>query len=130
MSQPAQDDLLVIEITAVQPRAERPGMEVSLSLSNRSACLPLRASVLENGGICLLGLTAASVQGVKVEPPSAHAGNSGTHGCMAERMLMEIEAAESSKSAVAASRHVELANLYARQLRDDGLASSLTEGTG
>jgi hypothetical protein len=36
-------------------------------------------------------------------------------------MLEEIEAAESSRSAVAASRHVELANLYARQLRENGL---------
>jgi hypothetical protein len=36
---------------------------------------------------------------------------------LAERMLNEIAAAEGSASAVAASRHVELATLYARQLR-------------
>lgn len=112
-----QDDLLVIEIIAVQPGLERPCTRRRLSLSNRAACSPLRASDLQQAGICLLGLTASSIQGVRVEPaPAAGCGSRSTNGYSAERMLMEIEAAECSKSAIAACRHVELANLYARQL--------------
>lgn len=120
MHQPEQDDLLVIEIIAVRSGAERSSPRARLSLSNRSACLPLRASELLKEGICLLGHTAPSIQGVRVDPAPPHFGSHATSDRLAERMLMEIEAAESSKSAVAASRHVELANLYARKLKEDG----------
>jgi hypothetical protein len=120
MRQPAHDDLLVIEIIALQLKVVRPSA-IRLSLSNRSACLPLRASELLKEGICLLGLQAPSIQGVHVDPAPTQFGNRGRSNCSAERMLMEIEAAENSKSAVAASRHVELANLYAGKLKKDGL---------
>jgi hypothetical protein len=115
--QPLQDDLLVIEIFVVEAWLEHPSTKRRISLGNRSACLPIKASELQKQGICLSGLMASSIEGVRVAPaPAVEPGLRGTNTYWAERMLMEIEAAECSSSAVAACRHVELANLYAREL--------------
>jgi hypothetical protein len=68
---------------------------------------------LREAGLCLRGLRADSIEGIKVAPAERRGGR----GYFAERMLTEIAAAQDSTSAVAASRHVELATLYARHLR-------------
>jgi len=62
---------------------------------------------------------AGSIEGISVEP--ARAPDSAARrrrDYFRRRMLIEIGAAERSATTVAACRHVELANLYARHLRD------------
>jgi hypothetical protein len=71
------------------------------------------AAELRDAGLCLAGVRADSIEGIAVAPAVRGGGRS----YFAERMLTEIAAAEGSASAVAASRHVELATLYARHLR-------------
>jgi hypothetical protein len=71
------------------------------------------AEDLREAGLCLGGLGAGSIEGIAVAPAQRGGGRS----YFAERMLSEIAAAEGSTSAVAASRHVQLATLYARHLR-------------
>jgi hypothetical protein len=68
---------------------------------------------LREAGLCLGGLRADSIEGISVAPAMRGGGRS----YFAGRMLTEIAAAEGSASAVAASRHVQLATLYARHLR-------------
>jgi hypothetical protein len=71
------------------------------------------AEDLREAGLGLAGLRADSIEGIAVAPAKRDGGR-----CyFAERMLSELAAAEGSASAVAASRHVQLATLYARQLR-------------
>lgn len=74
------------------------------------------AEDLREAGLGLAGLRYDSIKGIDVAPAERGGGRS----YYAERMLTEIAAAEGSASAVAASRHVELANLYARHLRARG----------
>ncbi|HEX8468465.1 MAG TPA: hypothetical protein VF620_11740 [Allosphingosinicella sp.] len=70
-------------------------------------------------GICLSGLGAESVSGIEVEPAVGRCpGGQGQREYFCERMLSEITAAECSSTPVAASRHVQLATLYARRLGD------------
>jgi hypothetical protein len=115
----SQDDLLIVEIFAVQPSFEQPCTKRSFSLGNRDSCVPFgRVSDLRKAGICLSELRASSIEGVRAEPASAAEPASRGTRYAAERMRVEIEAAKRSASAIAACRHVELANLYARQLRD------------
>ena len=73
------------------------------------------AEDLREAGLGLAGLRFNSIKGIYVAPAER-----GRRSYFAERMLTEIAAAEGSASAVAASRHVELANLYARHLRARG----------
>jgi hypothetical protein len=70
-----------------------------------------RAEELAAAGLFLASGRADAVEGIAVEAARRRP------SYLAERMLSEIAAAEGSASAVAASRHVELATLYARQLR-------------
>jgi hypothetical protein len=70
-----------------------------------------RPQELAAAGLFLSSGRAESIEGIAVEAAARRP------SYLAERMLTEIAAAQSSASAVAASRHVELATLYARQLR-------------
>jgi hypothetical protein len=118
---PLQDELLVVELNALQLGLKRSSAIKRFSLSNRAACLPLPTSDLQKAGISLLGLTAASIQGIAVDPaPAAEFERRGARNRSAERMLVEIEAAHCTDSAVTACRHITLANLYARQLTETG----------
>jgi hypothetical protein len=110
-------DIFVIEIIPAQSRTAGLNVKRSISLSDRASCLPLAISKLQTAGISLLGLSASSIEGVRVEPsPALVPDSSSTIRYSADRMLEEIDAAARSNSAAAACRHVELANLYARQL--------------
>jgi len=112
-----EDGLLILEIATAGPEGARVFTTTRLSLANRAACLPLAASALEKAGISLVGLRASSIDGVLVQPAATtEFGNGAESGYSAQRMLHEIQAAERSNGAAAASRHVELAILYARQL--------------
>jgi hypothetical protein len=112
-----EDGLLVLEIATNPPGRARVFTTARLSLDNRAAFLPLAAFDLEKAGISLVGLTASSIDGVLVQPAaSPEFANAVESSYSAERMLNEILAAQRSNSAAAASRHVELAILYARQL--------------
>jgi hypothetical protein len=108
---------LILELATAYPECARVLPTTRLSLVNRAACLPIDAFNLEKAGISLVGLTASSIEGVLVAPAATPELSSGVEsGYSAQRMLNEIQAAERSASAVAASKHVELATLYARQL--------------
>jgi hypothetical protein len=72
----------------------------------------LRPEELAAAGLFLASGRADAIEGIAVA-----AARRTRPSYLAERMLSEIAAAEGSASAVAASRHVELATLYARQLR-------------
>ena len=112
-----EDHLLIIEIIAIRSGLKQPCTRSRFSLSNRNTFAPFeRDGDLQRTGICLSELRASSIVGVRVEPASAADRASRGTRYSAERMLMELEAAECSASAIAACRHVELANLYARQL--------------
>jgi hypothetical protein len=117
-----EDGLLILELATAYPECARVLPATRLSLVNRAACLPIDALDLEKAGIGLVGLTASSIEGVLVAPAAtSELGNGVESGYSAQRMLNEIEAAECSNSVAAASRHVELANLYARQLGRGGI---------
>jgi hypothetical protein len=105
-------ELLILEIVASGSSFAKDRAEAHFALDDRRAFAELPADGLLAAGVCLSELRAGSVEGVHVEP--APGPDSGPY--LTERMLVEIAAAERSLSAVAASRHVELAILYAREL--------------
>ena len=111
------EPLLIVEITAggasghAWCRGRRFQLDSGLGFGAFDHAEDLRAA-----GLGLAGLRSDSIDGIDVAP----AERGGGRYYFAERMLTEIAAAEGSASAVAASRHVELANLYARQLRARG----------
>ncbi len=112
-------DLLILEVAAIEAGLEQACTSRSFSLENRAGCVPFgRMSELKKLGIHLSELRASSIGGVRVEPARLPERSARGTEYVAKRMLMEIRAAERSASAIAASRHVELANLYARQLQD------------
>lgn len=112
------DDLLIIEIVEIQAGLEQFCTSRSFSLENRAACLPFERMLdLEKLGTCPSALRASSIGGVRVEPAQLPELTGRRTEYVAKRMLTEIRAAERSASAIAASRHVELANLYARKLQ-------------
>jgi hypothetical protein len=117
-----EESLLVVEIVP----CGRSGLESRLgrrfSLDGRHACARFEdGEELLDTGICLSELRAGSVEGIQVEPALARRrARPGLMEYFSERMLTEIGAAECSSTAAAASRHVELATLYARRLRDAG----------
>jgi hypothetical protein len=114
------ENLLIVEV-ALCGRS-RPGRCAGrrFSLDRRHAC-PAFADTEEllETGICLSGLRAESVSGMAAEPADGTGGRGRQQReYFCERMLGEISAAEGSATPVAASRHVELATLYARRLRE------------
>ncbi|MDP9413129.1 MAG: hypothetical protein M3Q08_03345 [Pseudomonadota bacterium] len=111
------DDLLIIEIVEIQAGLKQFCTSWSFSLEKLAACLPFERMLdLEKLGTCPSALRASSIGGVRVEPAQLPELTGRRTEYVAKRMLTEISAAERSASAIAASRHVELANLYARQL--------------
>ena len=122
-----EGDLLVAEIVASLPRGQ--GCCVGrqrFSLARRDAFGPFaETGELLATGICLSALDPRSVEGMQLDPaPARRRGHLDPIEYLTERMLMELAAAECSATAVAASRHVELATLYARRLRYSGCAAS------
>lgn len=74
---------------------------------------------LLDAGIRLSEIRAEAVIGIAAEPAGGgERGGQDPRDYFCERMLSEIDAAECSSTPVAASRHVELATLYARRLRE------------
>ncbi|HEX9946901.1 MAG TPA: hypothetical protein VGA98_05105 [Allosphingosinicella sp.] len=116
----AEENLLVVEVVPCGRSNVEPGLARRFSLDHRHACASFEGSeALLKAGICLSELRAGSVAGIHVEPALARRrAGPGQAEYLSERMLIEIGAAECSATAVAASRHVELATLYARRLRD------------
>jgi hypothetical protein len=107
------EPLLIVEITAggASGHAWCRGKRFQLDSGLRFGAFD-HAEDLREVGLGLAGLRSDSIKGIDVAPAKRGSGRS----YFAERMLTEIAAAEASASAVAASRHVELANLYARHL--------------
>jgi hypothetical protein len=113
-----EEGLLVVEIAARgRPRAG-PSTSRRFSLDRRQAYAAFAdADALLKTGICLSQLRAGAISGMAVEPmDGARRGGQGQREYLCERMLGEISAAEGSATPAAASRHVELATLYARRL--------------
>ena len=110
-----EDELLIVEIVASASPFGSLRADRRFSLDERQSFGTIRTEDVLNAGVCLSELRAGSVDGVRAEPALASppATQAPYYG---ERMRVEIEAAERSLSAVAASRHVELAILYARGL--------------
>jgi hypothetical protein len=110
------ENLLIIELSHVDPALEQPCKRRTFSLTNRATFVPFRGDAkLSQSGICLQELRASSISGVSVEPAAINS-TGGEMAYRGQRMRMEMEAAESSASPIAAMRHIELANLHARQL--------------
>ena len=114
------ENLLVAEV-ALCGRSS-PGRCTSRRFSlDRRHAFPAFADTEEllKAGIRLCELRAGSVLGIAAEPADAGCGGGlGQREYFCERMLSEISAAECSATPAAASRHVELATLYARRLRE------------
>ena len=115
----AEGDLLVVEIVASGPWRHGACIDRRFSLDRRGDFgLFAQTEELLRMGICLSWLQAASVAGMQLQPAAASGiGNRDPGKYLTERMLMELAAAERSETAAAASRHVQLATLYARRLR-------------
>jgi hypothetical protein len=111
-------DLLIIEVISAMPRAGPLCLQKRFSLSDRGSFLPFeRVSDLRKLGIDVSALIASSIDGLRVEgAPHASSSDLNMAGYLAERLLMEIRAAERSVGVLAACKHLELANLYARRL--------------
>ena len=116
--------LLLIEVTRTSGAAGKPSKTISFDLGRRSdyQLLP-RSSRLRPLPDVLLACSAAAIDGITVDPTPDVLLNDGRQAFpnpdgayFRNRMLIEIGAALQSKSAVATSRHVQLATLYARQL--------------
>ena len=112
------DDLLVLEIAAACSSLGgiRTGHRFSLDRRKDFGTFENTEALLSTG-ISLSALGAGSVEGISVAP-ARHPGFNRAADYLTQRMRVEIAAAQSSASARAASRHVELATLYARRLRD------------
>jgi hypothetical protein len=112
-----REDLLLLEIAASIVPTEDGCTGGRWSLERRHACAAFEdAESLIEAGVHISSLRAGSIEGLRVDPAAPRPRDS-REGYCRDRMLSEIEAAESSASAVAASRHVQLATLYARELR-------------
>ncbi len=112
------ENLLVVEVALCGPSSPRRRTGGRFPLDRRHA-YPAFAETEEllKTGISLSELRAESILGIAAEP--AHGGRGqGQREYFCERMLSEISAAECSATAAVASRHVELATLYARRLRE------------
>jgi hypothetical protein len=111
-------DLLLLEVIAGRRRSARISIQERFSLEDRGSFLPFeRVSDLRKLEIDLSALLASSIDGVSVEGAyEASATGPAPAAYLAERMLTEIKAAERSVGVVAACKHLELANLYARRL--------------
>lgn len=83
----------------------------------------LDAQELLKAGICFSELRAQSIEGFHVEPArKRRPGSQSEPEYLSERMFTQIRAAEASVTAVAACRHVELATLFAREMRHISLS--------
>lgn len=111
-------DLLLVEVTSGMPGSGPLFLQENFSLSDRGSYLPFeRVSDLRKLDIDVSALTASSIEGLRVE--GAHEASTiwpSAAGYCAERMFSEINAAERSAGVLAACKHLELANLYARRL--------------
>jgi hypothetical protein len=116
------ENLLVVEI-ALCGRSN-PGRCAGRRFSlDRRHSFPAFADTEElmRTGIRLSEIRAEAVLGIAAEPAGGvQRGREDPRDYFCERMLSEIDAAECSSTPVAASRHVELATLYARRLREGG----------
>ncbi len=113
------ETLLVVEVALCGRPTPARCTSRRFSLDRRHA-YPAFAETEEllNTGIRLSELRAESVLGIAAEPADAgFRGAQGQREYFCERMLSEISAAECSATPAAASRHVELATLYARRLK-------------
>lgn len=120
-----EDDLLVVEVALCGRSSARSRTGGCFSLDRRHSYAAFEdTEELLRTGICLSEVRAGSVAGIHVEPARArNRANQGQKEYFSERMLIEIGAAQCSPSALAASKHVELATLYARRLQAAHLAS-------
>ena len=111
-------DLLLLEVHARRRGSGSVRRQERFSLEDRSAFQPFeRVSDLRKLEIDLSAVLASSIDGVRVEGAyEASASGQDPASYFAQRMLTEIKAAERSAGAVAACKHLELANLYARRL--------------
>lgn len=112
-------DLLVVEIVARESSTGGLCDARRFALDDRRACRMFAdAEDLQGTGVRSSELRAESVAGVRLEPArESEARGQKPRPYFTERMLAEIAAAEFSATALVASRHVELAILYARELR-------------
>lgn len=114
------ENLLVVEIALCGRSSAGLCASTRFSLDRRHA-FPAFADTeaLLDAGIRLSEIRAEAVLGIAAEPAGAgEFGGEDPRDYFCERMLSEIDAAECSSTPVAASRHVELATLYARRLRE------------
>ena len=114
------ENLLIVEVALSGRSSAGRCTSRRFSLDRRHAYPAFADSeeLLETG-ICLSGLRAESVSGLAAEPADGTGRREeGQREYFCERMLSEISAAECSATPVAASRHIELATLYARRLRE------------
>lgn len=119
-----QHDLLVVEITAANSSQGRARAGHCFSLGRREDFGTFEETeALLDTGISLAALGAESVEGISVVP-ARHPGRDRAADYLDQRMRIEIAAAECSAGARAASRHVELATLYARRLRETHSSST------
>jgi hypothetical protein len=117
---PRAENLLIVEVALCGRPSPGHSVRRRFSLDRRQA-FPAFADTEEllSTGIRLPELRAESILGIAAEPAGkGDRGGQGQRDYLCERMLGEIDAAECSASAAAASRHVELATLYARRLRE------------
>lgn len=122
----SEEALLIVEVALCGRSAMGSQTSGRFSLDHRHsyAAFDDAEEWLETG-ICLSEVRAGSVAGIHVEPARArHRANPGQREYFCARMLTELGAAECSRTAVAASRHVELATLYARRLQAPHFAST------
>lgn len=112
-----ESDLLIVEVIGATSKSQACRQE-RFSLSSRGLFLPFeRVSDLRKLGINVSALMASSVDGLRVEgAPNASSSDPNRTAYLSERLLMEIRAAERSAGVLAASKHLELASLFARRL--------------
>lgn len=115
-----REDLLLLAFYPAAPGGMRVMGTATFPLANREAYAPFSPlSALRGLDFRWSELRASSIEGMSVEPArKARPAVRDEADYFKARMLAEIGAAESSLTTVAACRHVELATLYARQLRD------------
>ncbi len=115
---PLKDDLMVLEILPSNSSRGRPG-DACLSLYEKEGIASLSTTTqLLATGLRLTDLTAQSISGMTFKPWIPSPERVGARNYLSDGLFREIAAAERSASAIAASRHVELATLYARQMRN------------
>ena len=105
-----EEDVLIVEIAAGGASGHALCLGRRFELDRGFAAFA-RPEELAEAGLFLSSARAEAVEGIAVRAAQRRP------SYLAERMAAEIAAAQGSASAVAASRHVELATLYARRLR-------------